>query len=175
MSSKAFKLYNAIIESIDSYEARLFKKYRDQVKCSRGCGRCCIIESVFPIEAWNVYLKIKDNPSILNEIDIKPGQCLFLKNDACLIYNARPVICRSHGYPVFIENKTDFCPLNFTDIDSIDSGYIINLEVLNRGLAAANLFFLQENSAEFFDRERIRFNELFEYIKKVFRNKVINE
>lgn len=166
MSAKAFKLYNALIESIDSYEARLFEKYRDQIKCSRGCSRCCIIESVFPIEAWNIYQKIKDNPSIMDGIKIKPEQCLFLKDDACLIYDVRPVICRSHGYPIFIENKTDFCPLNFADIDTIDSGYILNLEALNRGLAAANLFFLQENSVEFFNSERIRFYDLFEYIKK---------
>jgi len=168
MSLNAFKLYNSLLASLDSYVSRLYDKYSDQIKCCRGCSSCCIIESVFPIEAWNIYLKIKGEPSLLNEIDRKPDQCIFLKDDACLIYDVRPVICRSHGYPIFIEGKTDFCPLNFTDIETIDSGYILNLEALNRGLAAANLFFLQEKSAEFFNQERIRFDDLLEYAGKEF-------
>jgi Fe-S-cluster containining protein len=166
VSIKAFKLYNALIESIESYEIRLYEKYRDQIKCCRGCSRCCIIESVFPIEAWNIYLKIKNEPSLMDEVDKKPEQCIFLKDDACLIYDVRPLICRSHGYPIFIENKTDFCPLNFADVQTIDSGYILNLEALNRGIATANLFFIQENSVEFFNQERVRFNDLLEYIEK---------
>lgn len=166
MSIKAFKLYNSLTESIDSYGNRLLEKYRDQIKCRKGCSRCCIIESVFPIEAWNIYVKIKDEPLLMDQIDKNPGRCVFLKDDACLIYDVRPVICRSHGYPIFIEDKVDFCPLNFTDLETIDSGCIINLEALNRGLASANLFFLEENRVEFFNQERIRFDDLLNYILK---------
>ncbi len=168
MSLNAFKLYNSLLASLDSYVSRLYEKYSDQIKCRRGCSSCCIIESVFPIEAWNIYLKIKGEPSLMDEIDRKPEQCIFLKDDVCLIYDVRPLICRSHGYPIFIENKTDYCPLNFTDIENLDSGYILNLEALNRGIAAANLIFLQENGVEFFNQERIRFNDLLEYMEKEF-------
>jgi hypothetical protein len=49
--------------------------------------------------------------------EIENGKCPFLKNEECLIYQARPVICRTHGLPLIPpgSNKPDCCPLNFPD------------------------------------------------------------
>ena len=166
MDSPSLKLYKGLIVSLENYEARLYKNYGDYIKCRKGCSSCCILESVFPIEAWNIYLDITGKPELLGSLNENSGECVFLKDDACIIYQSRPLICRSHGFPIFVDGKVDFCPMNFQNMNSLDSGYILNLEALNQGLASANMLFLRENSIEFFRQERVVLRELCRYIKE---------
>lgn len=170
MDAPSLKLYKSLIASIAGYESRLYEKYEDHIKCRKGCSSCCILASVFPVEAWNIYLYIIEKPELLTLLNKNSGECVFLKNDACIIYESRPLICRSHGYPIFIDGSVDFCPMNFQDIKSIDSGYILNLEALNQGIASANMHFYKETDIEFFRQERIVLRELCEYIKEQVEN-----
>lgn len=93
-----------------------------------------------------------------------PGRCVFLRDGLCSVYSARPVICRTHGYPVLIEGKTDFCPENFNGLKTIESEFILDLDNLNRALASINIIFQGEIDAEFFLKERITLRELKEFI-----------
>lgn len=43
------------------------------------------------------------------------GQCAFLYDGRCSIYEARPSICRSHGLVLMTESGVSHCELNFTD------------------------------------------------------------
>jgi len=57
--------------------------------------------------------------------------CPFLKDDACLIYNARPLTCRIHGLPIkgpSGEVLDPGCHLNFVGVD-IERlpGYVLDL------------------------------------------------
>ena len=59
-----------------------------------------------------------------HELDknLKGVTCAFLKNHSCTIYNHRPVMCRTHGFPLIYINDNDeyelsACELNFTEFD----------------------------------------------------------
>lgn len=161
---KSVELYHDFIDRIDSYEKRLLENLGNDIACSDGCSECCLLESVFPVEAYNILTsagtapgaeKIKERDGVCVD-----GRCVFLYKDSCMIYPYRPVICRTHGYPIFEDGSVDFCPKNFTGIQSMDSGMIIDLDALNRGLVAINALFLKENRDLFFNRERIPLPEI---------------
>jgi Fe-S-cluster containining protein len=162
---KSIELYLRLIEKIDQYEIKLLKKYSSDIACRKGCDSCCILESVFPVEAYVIYESIRSGEgAAVIGFENTPGRCVFLKDGSCSIYNVRPVICRTHGYPVFVGGKVDFCPENFKERNSIDSEYILSLDNLNSALASINLIFSGENCDDFFKRERIPLKELAEFV-----------
>lgn len=164
---KSIQLYRSLIEKLDAHEEKLLQKYSEFISCEKGCSACCILESVFPVDAFVIY-----NAVVSGAIDHKslhfnetPQKCVFLNDGLCSIYSARPVICRTHGYPVLVEGKADFCPENFKDLNSIDSEYILDLENLNKALASINIIFQREiEEDEIFLKERISLKELKDFI-----------
>jgi len=167
---KSIQLYNSLIEKLDAHEYKLLKKYGEFISCAGGCSACCILESVFPVDAFVIYRAIasgKIDPVSLS-FDETPGRCVFLKEGLCSIYSVRPVICRTHGYPVFVEGKADFCPENFKDLKTIDSEYILDLENLNKALASINIIFQRECDDNFFQKERITLKELKDFTLQLF-------
>jgi Fe-S-cluster containining protein len=86
--------------------------------------------------------------------------CPFLLDDRCLVYDARPVICRTHGYPLLVEGKIDFCPRNFAALRTIESDFILDLDALNTRLARINIAFTGENGDPRFSRVRIGMRDL---------------
>lgn len=166
---KSIVLYNSMIEKLDHHESKLIARYGEHIHCAKGCSSCCILESVFPVDAFMIYsafLAGMMNAGSLS-FDETAGRCVFLNGTVCSVYSARPVICRTHGYPVLIDGKVDFCPENFKAVRSIDSEYILDLENLNKAVATINILFQREIDEEFFLRERISLDELKEYILKL--------
>jgi len=161
---KSIKLYNSLIEKLNNYEAKLLQRYCASINCKKGCSDCCTLESVFSIEAYMIYSHQLN--AIISEsyTSHKKGTCVFLKDKACTIYPVRPVICRTHGYPVLIDEKIDMCPKNFQDIKSIDSEYILDLENVNNAIASINIIFLRETNEKFFMKERITLKELRDFM-----------
>jgi uncharacterized protein len=54
--------------------------------------------------------------------------CPALRNDACAIYAARPLICRKWGIPIFDPSKPDrlhACELNFRSGESLDAADLV--------------------------------------------------
>jgi len=159
---KSFQLHNSLIEKLDAHEIKLQQKYGEYISCTKGCCECCILESVFPVDAFVIYRAFASgelDPKTI-AFDEIPGECVFLKQGLCSIYSARPVICRTHGYPVLVDGKADFCPENFKSLKSIDSEYILDLENLNKALASINIIFQREIDDKFFLKERITLKEL---------------
>lgn len=61
-------------------------------------------------------------------------RCPLLDAEArCVVYSARPIICRSHGVPVRTGERRDVCPLNFKDapLETIDDDCVLDLEHTN--------------------------------------------
>ncbi|PKL18143.1 MAG: hypothetical protein CVV49_07360 [Spirochaetae bacterium HGW-Spirochaetae-5] len=164
---KSIQLYKSLTEKLDAHEVKVLNKYNVHIRCRKGCADCCILESVFPVDAYVIYNAVLSG-DILREnlgFDETPGRCVFLDKGLCSIYNVRPVICRTHGYPVFVEGRTDFCPENFKDLKSLDSEFILDLENLNKALASINIIFQREiEEGEIFLKERITLRELKGYI-----------
>jgi Fe-S-cluster containining protein len=168
---KSIALYNSLIEKLEYHEIKLLQRYGNLINCKRGCSACCILESVFPIEAYAIYSspiskEIISKSYTSNESDKIEKTCVFLKDEICTIYPVRPVICRTHGYPVFVEGKVDMCPENFKDIKSIDSEYILDLKNVNNAIASINIIFKKEIDEKFFGSLRISLKELKDFMLK---------
>jgi len=164
---KSVQLYKSLTEKLDAHEGKVMQRYSEYISCKKGCSDCCILESVFPVDAYmiyNAFLTGEFSTDVLN-FQETPERCVFLKDDICTVYTARPVICRTHGYPVLVEGKADFCPENFKDLNSLDSEFILDLENLNKALASINIIFQREiEDGEIFLKERITLKELKGYI-----------
>jgi len=165
---KSIKLYNSLIEKLNNYEIKLLQRYGGYISCKKGCSDCCVLESVFAIEAYMIRSSPIDT-GVISKSN-KKKSCVFLKDKSCAIYPVRPVICRTHGYPVLIDSKIDMCPKNFKDIKSIDSESILDIENVNKAIASINIIFLSEQREQkdtcekFFLKERITLKELKEFI-----------
>lgn len=133
--------YIDLTELIQDEFERNAEKYGDKLKCRDGCSQCC--SQIFRItlldaEIIKIHFRKLENTqqSILKtkaenyinktgEFDIESEEyskipkipCPALsENGSCMIYEARPVICRRFGPPVFDyknPEKLFACELNF--------------------------------------------------------------
>ncbi|MCX8011916.1 MAG: YkgJ family cysteine cluster protein, partial [Desulfobacterota bacterium] len=102
----------------------------------------------FNFLGWNKKKIIRERmPRNFQEI----SACILLENGKCILYDYRPIICRTQGLPLLItENgitKKDCCPKNFTSsLASLPLTDFLHLERLNTILVAINQqFALQLN------------------------------
>ncbi len=108
-------------EDVDSCTCSLSDLHGERLRCRNGCSDCCVDEiTVFGIEAEKIG---KHHAGLLKGEDPHPaGACAFLDGEgACRIYEHRPYVCRTQGFPLrwlheqddgsFVEMR-DICPLN---------------------------------------------------------------
>jgi Fe-S-cluster containining protein len=55
----------------------------------------------------------------------------------CIVYPARPIICRSHGMTILIDGRLDHCPKNYTG-RTATRDCILDIEKLNAALVSVN-------------------------------------
>ncbi len=104
---------------------QFFEKNSLGLNCSQGCSKCCEVDrSVFGIEAQVIANHIEGLTDqeyeelcqkIENSESAAKGHCAFLDEGKCLVYQARPLICRSHGLVHLREGQPHHCDLNFTE------------------------------------------------------------
>jgi len=146
--------YLALLSRVDELCGRTAERFESQISCRPGCDACCRHLSIFAVEAaaLNAALGALAEPDAAL-IRLKAGNaapedpCPLLQDGLCLLYQARPIICRTHGLPLLItragESGVDFCPENFRELSSIPGSAVIDLDRLNAALAAINALFLQ--------------------------------
>jgi Fe-S-cluster containining protein len=152
---KALQDYQKLIAEVDRRCQRIVGRHRYHIACTKGCaGNCCRIHlSVYPVEAVSLALALqKLAPAMRRRIQHQAlhttsfGPCPLLEDGACLMYDARAVICRTHGLPVRSEYRghrtVGFCIKNFRHPGPIPEEDIIDLAPLNRSLAEANRQFV---------------------------------
>lgn len=105
---------------LDQHCADLYELHAPHLKCKAGCDMCCMDFSVLPVEFDAIRAQAGD--ALQNGLkNVEPGQCPFLVNHRCVIYAARPVICRTQGLPLLFMGEEQWelsaCELNFTDFD----------------------------------------------------------
>lgn len=133
-------------ENASGFFDKIHAKHATQMECKKGCSKCCQTDiSVFEIEAdrisdWFAAQSPEEQTRLL-ELWKTPHQesyCTFLYNDQCTVYEARPLICRTQGLPLYVatENVLDYCPLNFKDGDPPKEDWL-NLERMNTLLSFA--------------------------------------
>lgn len=105
--------------------------YGEKIQCRKGCSKCCSqIFKITMLDAWIIKEHIRSLPDTEKNIlkqkakeHIQGTPCPALgKESECTIYEARPVICRRFGMPIYDyknPQKIYACELNFKDGDEI--------------------------------------------------------
>lgn len=137
---------------VDAHFERAAAAQPDQIHCRLGCDGCCAPGlSVFGIEAARIADALarmaSDNPA-LRQLVRQRGRtadtldrCALLVAGRCTVYEARPIICRSHGVAVRDpDGEVSHCTLNF-DTDAPAAGTVLDLDAVNQPLAVmAHMF-----------------------------------
>jgi len=130
-----------------------------RITCREGCSSCCTAITLFPVEAAALNAALEALPdarqaAIRRHVAEHTGgeRCPLLEAHRCLLYSARPIICRTHGLPIIYsegnQRKVDCCPLNLSEGEQPVSGSaIIDLDRLNTLLVAVNALFLSHADA----------------------------
>ena len=127
----------------------------EQITCSSGCSSCCTSISIFPVEAAAIRDALNKLPDQKAEeirryvLDHADGErCPLLFQHHCLLYEARPIICRTHGLPIIYtsegQRNSDCCPRNLTDSASLPGTSVVDLDRLNTLLVAVNSIYLSQ-------------------------------
>lgn len=149
---KKMQNYIALRDRVDVRCREIQGRWARHMACRKGCDACCRHIGLFPVEAAAVRAAFEDAPpAIRDRIRTQArkaspdGPCPLLNAGACLLYGARPIICRTHGLPLLTyagdAPLIDFCPRNFTDVSSLPGDAAIHLDRLNATLSAVNEVF----------------------------------
>ena len=154
---QALRDYQKLIAEVDRRCRRILNRHKNHIACTNGCaGNCCRIHiAIYPVEAVSLARSLQElAPEMRRRIQHNArhantfGPCPLLEGGACLIYDARAVICRTHGLPMLTEYRghrsVGFCVKNFQHLAPIPEEDIIDLAHLNNSLAAVNRRFVSE-------------------------------
>ena len=123
--------YAEFIVELDKRLQGYFASFGESIHCVKGCSECCE-KGAYPLSDIELeylmqgfiqlppVLKVQVQENIRNMV--KGGQCPFLINHECSVYEHRPIICRVHGLAYFYKEgkvKIPYCVnngKNFSDI-----------------------------------------------------------
>ncbi|MDZ7263769.1 MAG: YkgJ family cysteine cluster protein [candidate division KSB1 bacterium] len=118
--------YQNLVYKVDSRCQELEQRHRQHLVCQPGCSQCCEVErTVLAIEAYVVEQRLRSlSPERIKRLRKlyrnNDDVCPLLLRDRCVIYTARPIICRTHGLPILYREAArsfvDYCRLNFTKL-----------------------------------------------------------
>ena len=82
---------------VDAFFDRVHDRHGNDMQCSTGCSDCCHVRlTITTVEAAAIRAlgrRVTPNPD--------PAKCAALDAAGrCQIYEARPIVCRSHGAPI---------------------------------------------------------------------------
>jgi uncharacterized protein len=145
--------YYQLVAKVDALCVEIVTHCAESISCRKGCDACCRQFSIFWVEAINLATVVANMPQKQSAFLrsraadlVEEDVCPLLVDGVCTLYVARPIICRTHGLPILTSTDTapviDFCPQNFTEIETIPGNLIIDLDQLNKTLAAINALFV---------------------------------
>lgn len=141
-----FSRYAELLSRIDTFGSMLRKRHGSDISCAPGCDACCgqVLE-LLAVEYY--YLQTAAQQLRPAEQPSAGAACPLLYRGRCLAYQYRPVICRTHGLPLLIEEGgrqwVDCCPGNFKSValKDIPGESLLHLERLNLLLVSINHVF----------------------------------
>jgi Fe-S-cluster containining protein len=159
--------YHRLLRKVDQLCEGITTLLGDALTCHAGCSSCCVSISVFPVEAAALLEAAgqlsPEQYRLLKERLAQPHadeQCPLLSDDRCLLYQARPIICRTHGLPILLtddggQRRVDVCPHNCKEIETLPGEALIDLERLNALLVSVNVLYLREFGIKLPERIKI--------------------
>ena len=118
--------YPELAAKVDAFFARAMDRHGADMKCDTGCSHCCHVRlSVTSVEAQAIRDEVLSWPHerraalAANVTAAPPDRCAALDaHGRCLVYAARPIVCRSHGAPIRLTDRSlpivTSCRENFT-------------------------------------------------------------
>jgi len=118
--------YPELAAKVDGFFARAMARHGSEMNCNNGCSHCCHVRlSVTGVEAQAIRDELLSGSSErraaldANLAAAPADRCAALDpNGRCLIYTVRPIVCRSHGAPIRLSQKSlpivTSCRENFT-------------------------------------------------------------
>lgn len=158
MSGDPIHQYRELLRRLDEKFAEIQARYGSEFACRLGCHSCCKPGlTVGALEAQALKLWFEAHPEAAEAArrleaanPHKGKRCALLdEHGACVAYEARPLVCRSHGAPLQFKDPEgrgkddeqlrlrDVCPLNFKSVElsSLPPDSVLNLDTLNTLLA----------------------------------------
>jgi hypothetical protein len=169
--NKLLRNYRDLLARVDHMCREIEAAYGEYLACHAGCDGCCRHITLFPVEAAALAASLDSLPREeaapirdLARRAAPDGPCPLLTGGRCLLYDFRPIICRTHGFPLLTlqegSRSVDFCPRNFQGLSSLPGKAVIDLDRLNTALAAVNALFVAEcHGAAPPEKERISIAE----------------
>ena len=142
--------HRALCLEADEQVKKLERSLASFINCKPGCYSCCSLSSVLPLEAETIKravdcLNQKQQVIIRQQAAaVSAPYCPLLFEGICLIYEHRPLICRTHGVPVaYIDYElqtieVSACLTNFPQDFGLDESQILHMDQLNEKLHRLN-------------------------------------
>lgn len=168
ISTEYLKDYIALRNEIDQKCNKLWSLHHTHMKCNEGCSFCCQAFRIFPIEFHAIRDSLTGQDLAVNNKHTRE-QCKFLIENKCSIYENRPIICRTHGYPLIRLNEeagayeVSFCELNFTGfkLEKFKQNNVFQEDKYNSKLFMLNKKFIQQFPKNDYDTiQLIELNDL---------------
>ncbi len=118
--------YAELTAKVDAFFTRVEARHGEDMQCRTGCSDCCHVRlTITSVEARALRDEIATWPRPQRDAlaaharAARPDQCSALAADGrCLVYAARPIVCRSHGAPIRMRKGSlpviESCFRNFT-------------------------------------------------------------
>ena len=144
--------YPELARKVDAFFARVEARHGAEMQCGTGCHDCCHVRlSITAVEAEAIRDEVARWPearkrALTANVSAAPAdRCAALDaHGRCLVYNARPIVCRSHGAPIRMREGSlpvvTVCPRNFTARGpaTADPDCIIDQETLSAMVLAVD-------------------------------------
>ncbi len=97
-----------VTAKVDAFFAKVHARHGSDMQCATGCSDCCHARlSVTAVEARAIRELVAswredDRRALAARAAAAPTDRCAALDDAgrCLVYDARPIVCRSHGAPI---------------------------------------------------------------------------
>jgi Fe-S-cluster containining protein len=140
--------YRHLVVRVDRILGHIRRKYGGHIACHKGCGCGCRNISIFPVEALAIADAMQTLPeAVIAEFQRRAAstsfwECPLLEDRVCRLYAFRPLICRTHGFPLRSIYKGQpsigYCRHNFKETTAIPDDAIIDLDRINDMLRSIN-------------------------------------
>ena len=112
-----------LTQKVDAFFARVAERHGTDMQCMTGCSDCCHVQlTITGVEAEAIRTHVAGWPAERRRNLAAAGpthHCAALDpSGRCQIYDARPLVCRSHGVPIRMRQGSlpvvQACHRNFT-------------------------------------------------------------
>lgn len=144
-TEEIFQNYKVLCSYCDNFFQTVMTKYPSFVDCHKGCSDCCELDSVNALEIYSILRFLKSQPLLTTKTSDNQKSCALLNENYCMIYPARPLICRTHGLLLksheFTQSAMHSRMRNFIDIADIENDYIFDSDRITSNLVKLNYAF----------------------------------